>query len=170
MSPPPGEGAPPRRFAADAMLGRLARWLRALGYDTTYEEGIHDVELARRARDEGRVLLTRDRRLPRERHVPEYLVLEGDDPLEQLRAVVARFGLATGGELFTRCLLCNALLRPATAEEAGRLVPESLRGRAGPVRRCPRCGRVYWEGSHTRRMRDALARALGAGGTADGAE
>jgi uncharacterized protein with PIN domain len=69
-------------------------------------------------------------------------------------------GLGAPGELFTRCLVCNAELRLATEAESASLVPLEARDLPGPVRRCPGCGRVYWPGSHARRMRAALGRAF----------
>jgi uncharacterized protein with PIN domain len=83
-----------------------------------------------------------------------------DRPLEQLRQVVTEVGLGTPTELFTRCLVCNTELRPATEAEYATLVPPQARALPGPLRRCPACGRVYWPGSHARRMRAALERAF----------
>ena len=135
------------RFLADVMLERLARWLRVLGADVESAAGAAaDRDLVRRAGAEDRVLLTRDRRLAAE-HAGRIVVVRSAAPLEQLAEVVARCDVAIG-ELFTRCLLCNVPLEPAPDVDGM------------PARRCPRCGRVYWEGSHTRRMRSALARAL----------
>lgn len=147
------------RFLADAMLGRLARWLRALGYDTAYDPAVHDPELVRVAAEEGRVLLTRDRHLVEHLRPERALLVTDDDPLVQLRQVVDACRLSPPVQLFSRCLMCNGVLRPATPEEAA-LVPEASRGLPGPVRRCPDCGRVFWHGSHTRRMRDTLSAAL----------
>jgi hypothetical protein len=138
------------RFLADVMLERLARWLRVLGADVeSAPGGAADRDLVRRAAAEDRVLLTRDRRLAAD-HAGRIVVVRSAAPLEQLAEVVARCDVAAG-ELFTRCLLCNAPLEPA---------PDVDGVGTTPARRCPRCGRVYWEGSHTRRMRSALARAL----------
>jgi len=148
------------RFAVDAMLGRLARWLRVLGYDTFYELSVADDVLVRTAREEDRILLTRDRHLLRELRPPRAHEVRGDDPLQQLRELVATLGLEPPAELFTRCLLCNAPLRILPREEALPLLPSGVRELAGPVRQCPRCGRLYWEGSHVRRMRAALERVL----------
>lgn len=142
------------------MLGRLARWLRTLGFDTAYDPAVHDPELVQLAADEARVLLTRDRHLV-DHLRPERVILVTDDaPLAQLRQVVEACALHPPAQLFTRCIVCNTELRPATEDEAATLVPAASRGLPGPVSRCPGCGRVYWEGSHTRRMRESLARAL----------
>jgi uncharacterized protein with PIN domain len=108
------------RFVADAMLGRLARWLRVLGYDTSYDTVLDDPELVRRANDEARVLLTRDRRLLRDLRPHQSLEIRHDDPLQQLQSVVQSLGLQPPAELFTRCLLCNTVLDLLPAAEAGR--------------------------------------------------
>ena len=156
-----GSGGPERpRFLADAMLGRLARWLRVLGYDTSYDALLPDAALVALAGREGRVLLTRDRHLLRELRPPLALEVRSDDPLAQLRDVIGALALAPPLELFTRCLVCNTLLDEVPAEAAAAVVPPESRGLPGPVRRCPECDRVYWPGSHVRRMRHALDGAL----------
>jgi uncharacterized protein with PIN domain len=148
------------RFAADAMLARLARWLRVLGYDTWYEGGVADPVLVQVAQAEDRILLTRDRHLLQELRPPRAHEVRQDDPLQQLRELVLALQLAPPGELFTRCLLDNAPLRVVPAAEALPLLPEGVRDLPGPVRRCPVCARLYWDGSHVRRMRAAIARVL----------
>jgi uncharacterized protein with PIN domain len=151
---------PRPRFLADAMLGRLARWLRTLGFDTLYNPAPDDRELVAIAAAEGRVLLTRDRHLVAHLRPERALLITEDAPLAQLRQVVDACGLSPPAAPFSRCAVCNGVLRAATPDEAATRVPQASRGLPGPVRRCPECGRVYWEGSHTRRMREALARTL----------
>jgi uncharacterized protein with PIN domain len=161
---PVARGAGPPRFQVDAMLGGLARWLRVLGYDAAWEAEIADPELVRRGVEEGRWILTRDRRLAEEWWV-EGMVLPGsDDPLAQLREVAEAVELSTAG-IFTRCLRCNVPLRALPPEQAGARVPPAVRARGGPLAECPACARAYWEGSHTARMRREVERALGQGGT-----
>jgi uncharacterized protein with PIN domain len=150
----------PPRFIADAMLGRLARWLRVLGCDTLYEAAAHDDELVRRAVAETRVLLTRDRGIPRRWWIDNCLVVDSGEPMVQLREVVTRYRLDTTGRLFTRCTLCNTPLQILDDEEAARFAAPSLRERHERIARCPSCGRLYWEGSHVDRMRRRLAAAL----------
>jgi hypothetical protein len=142
------------------MLGRLARWLRVLGWDTAYDPATHDAALVDWARREDRVLLTRDRPLLVELRPGRAVLIVADRALDQLRQVVTEVGLGAPGELFTRCLVCNTELRPATEAEWATLVPSEARALPGPVRRCPGCRRVYWPGSHARRMRAALGRAF----------
>ena len=151
----------PPRFAADAMLGRLARWLRALGFDTSYDAALADAALVRLAESEGRVLLTRDRHLLRELRPMRAHEIRQDEPLEQLRELVAALDLPAPAQLFTRCMLCNGVLSPPLEErEWTLLVPTGLVEIHGPVRCCTACGKVYWHGSHVRRMREAVRRSV----------
>lgn len=149
------------RFAADAMLGRLARWLRILGFDTAHDPHWTDEKLVRRALQEERAILTRDRALPEEWRVSQLRVLAAEEPLAQLREVDRHFGLRQRARLFSRCSRCNApLVAAAPAALAGR-VPERVARERRRFTACPGCRRVYWEGSHTERMRRRLERELG---------
>jgi len=131
------------------MLGRLARWLRLLGYDALYDPSADDRELARCAAASGRVLLTRDRGLLARRLVTRGLLIDDDHLAGQLRQVAAEFGLAFDpARCFTRCLACNAPTREVSpAEVEGRVPPFVLRTQER-FRACPGCARVYWAGSH----------------------
>lgn len=160
-SPAPRRARDEPRFFADAMLGRLARWLRTIGYDTEYASDIDDGDLVRRAAEEERTVLTRDRGLPTEWWIRAYLIVESDAPLEQLAQVVQHFGLAWRGRLFRRCVLCNVELEEMPAADAQALVPPRVSQAQRTFARCPACERIYWEGSHTQRMRRWLERALG---------
>jgi len=142
------------------MLGRLARWLRVLGYDTSWDARIDDEELVGRALREDRVLLTCDRKLAAERRPSRCLVLSPGDPLEQLRLVVEHFALDAQRPLFLRCTRCNAPVQEVEKRAVADRVPERTLRELDRFTLCPRCGRVYWEGSHTRRMRRALDRML----------
>lgn len=154
-------GVQTTRFLADAMLGRLARWLRVIGADTLQLPiETPDSLLVQRARADARVLLTRDRHLLRELRPERAWAVQSEVPLEQLAAVIREFAMPRPPELLTRCLLCNSPLLALGPEAAQAAVPPSARGLPGPVRRCPACGRVYWRGSHARRMEAALAAAL----------
>jgi uncharacterized protein with PIN domain len=149
------------RFLADAMLGRLARWLRAIDADTLQLPlDTSDHQLVAQAAAEGRVLLTRDRHLLRELKPARALAIRSDAPLEQLTEVVRAFELRRPAEFLTRCLLCNVRLDDLATGEASLVVPPRSRDLTGTVRRCPSCGRVYWRGSHVRRMEGALIAAI----------
>ena len=149
------------RFTADAMLARLAPWLRVLGWDTRLDPALPDRELVRLADAEGRILLTRDRHLLRELRPQRALEVRHDDPLAQLVQVVRELGLEAPTELFTRCTVCNTpLSAPLDPPDRARLLPPDVRDAPGPARQCPGCGRIYWRGSHARRMHAALDQAL----------
>ena len=151
----------PPRFLADAMLGRVARWLRVIGCDTLHlPVDTPDAILVRRAHDEGRILLTRDRHLLRELRPARAMEILSEVPLEQLRQVVAASGLVPPVELLSRCLLCNTELATVAPDAVREQLPPTARDLPGPVRRCLTCGRVYWRGSHARRMQAALEGAL----------
>jgi uncharacterized protein with PIN domain len=151
----------PRLLTADAMLARLARWLRVLGFDTFYDPSLHDHALVQLSNTEARTLLTRDRHLLRELRPLSSLEITHDSALDQLHQTVTALKLPAPPELFTRCMVCNTVLSaPLPRPEADALVPEGVRGIPGPIRRCPSCGRVYWLGSHARRMREAIDRTL----------
>lgn len=147
-------GAP--RFAADAMLGRLARWLRLLGFDTSFEAHVEDEALVRRALAERRTVLTRDRRLPEEWTLVPVFVLRAEDLRGQLGELGARFALAAHARPFSRCNRCNAPLEPASEAHVAARVPPHVRATHRRFLRCPACGRVYWAGSHVARMRALL--------------
>ena len=143
------------------MLGRTARWLRALGYDTAYEPHVEDAELVRRAVTERRIVLTKDRRIPEEWRIGGVVVLEGEGPVEALREIDRRVGLEWRRELFTLCLECNVALERATPGQVEAKAPPRVREEHDEFRRCPACERVYWPGGHVRRLRARLEEALG---------
>jgi uncharacterized protein with PIN domain len=145
---------PNPRFLADVMLGRLARWLRALGYDTLYEQSLDDTALAELARRENRILLTRDVELTRRRKLRAFLIHD-DKVLRQLRQVVSAFDLKNTAA-FTRCIECNTELASMERRDAAPLVPPYVFETQLLFRRCPRCGKVYWRGTHWMQMQNVV--------------
>jgi len=139
------------RFVCDAMLGSLARWLRFFGYDCEFRVDLEDGELAELARREERWLLTRDRGLAA--LGPRTSLIRAGDLDGQLVEVFQRHGLQPTADLDrARCGECNGELLPApSADVAGRVPPYVVRT-AERFRTCGRCGRVYWPGSHARRI------------------
>lgn len=149
------------RFMVDAMLGALARWLRVLGCDAAYDPAIADEELVRRSLEEGRHILTRDRLIPEEWRVSSCTVLSSDDPEAQLREVAEKFALDADSGLFSRCTVCNARLEAVPPARVRDRVPSRVLELHDAFWWCPQCDRVYWEGSHTRRMRERVKKTLG---------
>ena len=151
-------GEPPT-FVADVMLGKLAKWLRLLGYDTLYFRESNDGDLARLARAEGRVLLTRDRELAKRRAL-RALWIENERLEWQLREVFDRLGLTTNGA-FSRCPECNELLTPREPGQVQSKVPPYVFKTQTRFAECPRCGRVFWRGTHWAHMVATLRTARG---------
>lgn len=144
------------RFLADEMLTRLARLLRAAGYDTVLAGGgAPDEALLHLARREHRILLTRDKALAA-RAAPASVLVAGRGPVEEARRLGETLPVDWTYAPFTRCVMDNALLAQASPDEVARMPPEA-QARPGPFRRCPACGRLYWPGSHVRRMTERLA-------------
>jgi hypothetical protein len=141
------------RLVADAMLGRLAKWLRVLGYDTVYWRG-DDAGLVRLAVAERRLVLTRDTRLPPRLPPGQTLFIESDHYDEQIRQVIDRLGWPT--RTGHRCLRCNLLLEAADKAELRGQVPEFVWLRHDKFVRCPGCLRIYWEGTHFQRMTEVV--------------
>lgn len=141
-----------KRFIADAMLGKLARWLRLLGFDCAYDARIPDAELVRRGISEKRIILSRDRSLPEEWWVAGITLVEAVRVREQLVEVLRRFRLAEEIRLFSRCAECNLPVRPAAPEVVRERVPASVLATRDFFWMCEGCGRVYWRGSHTDRF------------------
>lgn len=145
------------RWLCDEMLGRLARLLRAAGEDAAVAEPqATDAALIARAGREERRLLTRDRSLAA-RAGERGLLLAADRPMAQAEELAAAVPVDWRGRRFSRCLVDNTPLRPASAAEIAAM-PADSQAMAGPFRACPACGRVYWPGSHARRLGERLDR------------
>lgn len=139
------------------MLGKLARWLRILGFDAAYETRIADEELIARARAEGRVLLTRDTRLVRRRELPPHLLIESERAPAQLRQVLSAFGLEVNPRtLLSRCLVCNEATGEISREEARGEVPPYVFRTQRRFARCPACLRIYWRATHVEDILERL--------------
>lgn len=132
------------------MLGRLARWLRLLGYDAAYSRDADDYELMRRARAEARLLLTRDRELAGRRGVQALLIISENLEM-QVRQVQETLGAPPGPPL-SRCPACNTPLASAAREAVRERVPPYVWRRQTEFRICPGCHRIYWPGTHIERI------------------
>ena len=149
------------RFVVDTMLGRLARWLRAMGYDTLYPGQADDRRLLQLARAEERILVTRDRMLARLAE-PHSCLIHAELVDDQVVEAVERLALCPDdGHWLSRCLECNARLEPGPRESLQALVPEHVFATHTDFMRCPGCARIYWAGSHVERMVERLSRLLG---------
>jgi uncharacterized protein len=146
------------RFLCDEMLGRLCRYLRAAGYDTAFaSNGATDAELLRQCHAEGRLFLTQDTLIREHKAANGIALILPHVPLDRLAELVgAHFGLDWTAHAFSRCLVDNTPLVPADDAAVAR-APLDAHRPDEPLRHCPVCGRVYWRGSHYKRMRAKLA-------------
>lgn len=141
------------------MLQRAGRWLRAAGYDVAIAEcGESDAQLLAQARREGRLLLTRDRELAQRCGAEHAVLLLRSNTLRgQLREITQRLAIDWFYRPFSRCMACNTPLRAAPPELVAQVPPAAIR-EGERLLCCPRCNKVYWEGSHVKRMRRQLER------------
>ncbi|MDA8165424.1 MAG: hypothetical protein M0017_10395 [Desulfobacteraceae bacterium] len=150
---------PDIRFIADVNVGKLARLLRMLGFDTAYRNDLSDEECAATAERDKRICLSMDFRLLKRSRIVHGRLVRESDPLAQLREVVELYHLAGQMRPFSRCLRCNNLLEPvAKTTILSRLEPLT-RKYYDAFERCPRCDRIYWAGSHREQM-DKIITAL----------
>jgi uncharacterized protein with PIN domain len=144
------------KLLLDGMLGRLAKWLRLLGYDTAYFPDLDDNELVRVARAQGRILLTRDGELTRRRGL-NCLFVESDELEEQLKQVISKLHLKVERP-FSRCPVCNTpLCEVEKPSVRGRVPPYVFRNKEH-FSLCPECDRIYWRGTHWVKIRQEMAR------------
>jgi uncharacterized protein with PIN domain len=146
------------RFVVDVNLGKLARRLRMLGFDTFYGNRLEDGEIVDIARREHRIILTRDRRLLFRKAVTHGYWVRSDDPARQLTEVVERLDLAGQADPLRRCLECNGLIESVDRKTVWSSLEPLTRRYYKTFFRCPDCGKVYWEGSHVAHMNGAIRR------------
>lgn len=137
------------RFITDRSLGRLSKWLRLLGYDTVYYRGDADRSFLRKAEKEERVVLTKKRDLAGRSHPGRMIILREDRVENQIAEVLSRLSLRPDpAAMFGRCLLCNESLETVTPESVAGVVPDYVLRHGRDFKRCPRCGKVFWPGTH----------------------
>jgi hypothetical protein len=140
------------RFVLDMHLGKLARYLRLLGFDAAYRNYFEDAELAETSLLERRILLTRDRRLLMRKQVVQGSCIRALDPPIQLVELMRRFNLKGKVSPFQRCSHCNSLLAPVSKEAIWERLEPLTRRYYDEFHICPSCQRIYWKGSHYERM------------------
>ncbi|MGC8746843.1 MAG: DUF5615 family PIN-like protein [Candidatus Saccharicenans sp.] len=153
------------KFIADCMVGKLARWLRILGFDVAYYPKIEDDELIQLAAKENRIILTRDHELIKKAHrrkslKQNTLLIESESWEEQVEQVLDHFKLRPKIDPNSRCLECNEKLKFLPKARAKNLVPPFVYEKADSFALCPKCGRVFWKGTHFRDMEKKLSRFL----------
>jgi hypothetical protein len=140
------------RFVVDVNLGKLARWLRLLGFDAAYRNDLGDAAIVSLSVGEQRIVLTRDRLLLHHKAITHGYWVRSDDPEAQVTEVLRRFQLEHAIRPFTRCLECNGPIRPVAKSEILARVAPGTAARHQDYFECAGCGRIYWQGSHHARM------------------
>jgi uncharacterized protein with PIN domain len=152
--------ANPPKFIVDRNVGKMARWLRLMGYDTRFFDGGDDSELVAIAKAEGRVILSRDTQIMKRRLITsgriKAVLIQSDQPKEQIRQVIATLGLDSRFKPFTICLECNQPLVERAKGEVKDLVPPYVFKTQDQFMQCPSCRRIYWRGTHWRAMTKRL--------------
>jgi uncharacterized protein len=139
------------KFIADVHLGKLARWLRLLGFDTTYKNDYTNEQLIQISEEEERVLLSRNTSLPANKEI-ECFVVANENLSGQLISVVEYFDLKGQIKIFSRCLLCNGILEPVSKESILYWLEKNTAQYFTEFWQCNHCKRIYWKGSHYERM------------------
>lgn len=151
------------KFVADAMLGRLARWLRFLGIDIAYVAGIEDNKLLRLSREQGRIILTRDSGLLRRKGHRDIIFIESDEVARQLLQIKDALNLREGAQPI-RCVACNGELAEVSRKDGVReRVPDFVFHSVERFMRCTECRKIYWQGSHHERFNRKVRSILGQG-------
>ncbi len=149
------------RFVLDAHLGRLAGYMRLIGFDTLYRGDWRDPEIARISSGERRILVTRDKALLKRGEVTHGYWVRETEPEAQLAEVVLRFDLVDSMRPFERCMRCNGKVVPVAKEAVLHLLEPKTRRHYHEFHRCTGCGQVYWQGSHFERLRGIVDRVKG---------
>jgi uncharacterized protein with PIN domain len=144
------------KFAADRTVGKLAQWLRLMGYDTM-DSGSLPRELAQAFAKENRILLTRNTHLSKKVKPLKIICITSNNPKDQVREVVKALRLQPDEKyFFTRCKLCNTILTGVSVEDIVNQVPEYISISHNRFSKCDTCGRVYWRGTHYERIQKTL--------------
>lgn len=150
------------KFIADNNVGKLAKWLRIMGYDTVFFEGSEDSRMVAKALAEGRVILTRDTEIMKRRVVTsgrlKTVLINSDEPEPQIRQVISTLNLDCQFRPFTLCLECNRALVEKNKDEVKDRVPPYVFRTQSQYMECPACHRIYWRGTHWEAMTKKLKR------------
>ena len=141
------------KFILDVHLGKLAKYLRLSGLDTLYYKDLSDPEIIKISIKEHRIILTRDRNLLKNKTVTHGYWIRSSQPEEQLKEVLQRFNLKNNLRTFIRCLECNGILIRVSMEEVLEHLQPKTREYYTEFKKCPVCGKIYWEGSHFEKMK-----------------
>ena len=144
------------KFISDVHLGKLARKLRLLGFDTYFESNLDDNEIIRMSLAESRIVLSRDKELINNSRITQGYRILSSDPREQIWEVMIRFDLQNNLNPFSRCIDCNGMIENVSKESVNEYLPPKTRQYFDEFFRCRGCGKIYWEGSHYENMKKQI--------------
>lgn len=147
-------------FVVDSNLGRLARYLRLLGFDCLYRNDFTDDDVATLSQHQHRIVLTRDRRLLHRKIITHGFFVRSTDPKEQAREVLHRVDLHGRARPFTRCTRCNGILNNVSKATVDHQLEPKTRRYFNDFIQCAQCGQVYWQGSHHVRAKRVIEELL----------
>ncbi len=149
------------RFVLDTHLGKLAHYLRLLGFDTLYNNAWKDEELVKiSASGDKRILLTRDHGLLKRKQLTHGYFVRNDKPNLQVREILLRFSLYQRVQPFTRCTWCNGLIQPVAKDQVIERLPSGVIDTVSEFSACENCRRIYWQGSHYDHMQRIIEELL----------
>ena len=144
-----------KRFLVDVNLGKLARWLRLLGYDTLFYRSISIFDLSRIAKSEGRIFLTRSHKNANKKLFARALLIRSSKVMDQLKELSGSLDLGDG-EMLSRCSLCNNELTLIDKERIASLLPTYIYETHNEFRSCRKCGKIYWQGTHQKKILERM--------------
>ncbi len=145
------------KFIVDSMLGKLAKRLRLLGFDTAYDAALSDRAILKTSKDENRIVVTRDKGISKIHGAKVFLIVS-TDLQEQLREFYKLAGIRPGGQVpFSRCSECNSPVREVSKEEIKNIVPKRVYETMDKFAYCDKCKKAYWQGSHYEKLKKELS-------------
>ncbi len=148
------------KFVLDVHLGKLARLLRLLGFDSFYRNNLTDEEIIEISTDERRIILTRDRGILKNKTVTHGYFIRNSNPEIQASEVCQRFDLYSRIQPFQRCLNCNGLIQPVKKDKIKEFLLPQTRQAFHEFFQCRNCQQIYWKGSHYQRMQEKIERII----------
>jgi len=146
------------KFVLDVHLGTLTRYLRMLGFDSSYKNNFTKEELVNISLNEKRTLITKDRNLLKRNEITHGYWIRNDDPVKQAREVIERFDLRNSIKEFSRCMECNSFLLPVDKNEIENKLPPKVKEQQSEFHRCSDCNKIYWKGSHYEKMKKLITK------------
>lgn len=150
-------GKKEQKFLADPSLGRLSKWLRIFGFDTVYfSNPLNEKHFFEKAKSESRLILTRSGKISSQLKEGDYYFITCNHIDEQLKELINKGLISQPEHLFTRCAECNEILKEINREEVHGKVPDYIRETQESFRQCPNCKKIFWAGTHCKRMKEKI--------------